>query len=441
MSAAPAAKAARVPPSTFSALLRRSKFASYDPKIGQIYATYDGSAARGDWGLKRPLALRRRDARLAIHNVDTIYQQTEWTSAYTDTEWVRKFNELGVVPRVANGTWAQKFPSEDKQWLHDSEFNGEERPKVNEDYLASFSPAPNTTAMSAKRFERYLRKVRRQRQDFQAFIKTKKDVIHDGTVDSLLSPTRPKELIYKAVYKESRDRHVQTFLAKEFAQNSASNNSDIVQSIPHPTGGLTYANASDYQSRYRSKPVPGRALHLVPKKDNTSSLHVNVAVGGWVGREIAVKNDLDFTLTDFGTLEGAPRKNERNGEGIYRPLQAMLHKPPEVVGRHPQRVEKSELSLQFVNWKGVEEVQRNPYTPGSREYVAHLNISKREARRGGGRATPAPMYRPIKTGTMLTVPKSAKPKVQAQQRSALIERLQNSIHAPSPSDEDLANSS
>lgn len=439
MSAARAAKATRVPPSTFAALLRRSKFSSYDPTIGQIYASYDGSAARGDWGLKRPLPIRRRDAKLAIHNVDTIYQQTEWTSAHTDTEFLRKFDELAVTPQVSVGRWAQKLPSSDKLWLHDSDLGGKERVLENQNYIASYAPTPNTLAMSPKRFERYLRKIRKQRQEFKPYIKerlAKEDSRADRTVKSLSinEPSPPaKELVYKAATSEARDPYILSFLAKSLAREAARETSTAIQPIPHPTGGLTYTNSSPYQNRYRSTPVPGRALHALQKRDNLPTFDVNVALAGWVGKDVSYKDDLEFSMTDFGTAEGDPRKSESDGEGMYRPTSVFLHSPPEVVGKSPERLEKTQLSMEVVNWIEADEHIQNPHKPGSREYVAHLN-----AWRNGGDYL-APQYRQAAMTTM--VPSAARPlrpKKEGEQ-SKLLALLKTTV-GKAPTDDDLAKS-
>ena len=49
-------------PGTFPELLRRSRFASFDPTIRQSYGTPPSRLHRGNWGLKRPIAQSKRSA-------------------------------------------------------------------------------------------------------------------------------------------------------------------------------------------------------------------------------------------------------------------------------------------------------------------------------------------------------------------------------------------
>lgn len=103
-------------PSTFATLLRRSKFASFDPQIGQVYATHGGYAHRGDFGLKRPLSLRRRDARITVKSIDSRHQQTEWRSAYLDAKFMQKQQETGcpvtlhdALDFAQDSSWSQSL--------------------------------------------------------------------------------------------------------------------------------------------------------------------------------------------------------------------------------------------------------------------------------------------------------------------------------------------
>ena len=88
-------------PSPFGALLRRSKFATYDPKIGQVYASYGGHAHRGDWGIKRPLAKQRRGFYAKISAIDTNYEHTDWKGAHKEVRMMKTMEELNSVPRIS----------------------------------------------------------------------------------------------------------------------------------------------------------------------------------------------------------------------------------------------------------------------------------------------------------------------------------------------------
>ncbi|KIK62861.1 hypothetical protein GYMLUDRAFT_260077 [Collybiopsis luxurians FD-317 M1] len=113
------------PASPFAALLRRSRFATFDPKIRQTYSTPPSHAARGSWGLKRPLALRRRNAFISLpapfeHRAQFI----EWTRAEDEVRFIRRFEEMQVRPRMTPKTpWSKTVGLKNStNWLIDSEF-------------------------------------------------------------------------------------------------------------------------------------------------------------------------------------------------------------------------------------------------------------------------------------------------------------------------------
>ncbi|KAI5117306.1 hypothetical protein M0805_005535 [Coniferiporia weirii] len=397
--AAPAVKAAKVPPSPFSALLRRSKFASYDNKIGQVYTTYGGSAARGDWGLKRPLAVRNRDAHLSIYSVDTLYQQTVWVNTHDDAVFVRKFEEMDVTPRIDPlGDWAPRFGVQDTNWLHDSDFadkpdNPADDPRV--DYLKRTRPLPNTNTMSDRRFERYLRKVRRLSPEFGPFLMTEERKKQGGAVASL-NPSPVRQPLYaEAKFELSREH--QSFLTNKFEGEITSKDSKIIRPLPHPAAGLVYTPTTDLRTALMSKPLPGRVLNECSSKTNNrnaTAFSVRVAVGGWVGRTSVSKKHDSFSMTDFGT-ESEPRKDVEAGEGMYKPTYCAIVSPPQVVGRFPQRVDSAAFKMDFTNWDRASDVRLNPHKPGTREYVAHQELDHTRRFMGstfGSSPLPPPSY-------------------------------------------------
>ncbi|KAJ7286440.1 hypothetical protein C8J57DRAFT_663941 [Mycena rebaudengoi] len=50
------------PASLFAQLLRNSRFAAYDPQIRRTYYSPKQFAQRGYWGLKRPIAQRKKNS-------------------------------------------------------------------------------------------------------------------------------------------------------------------------------------------------------------------------------------------------------------------------------------------------------------------------------------------------------------------------------------------
>ncbi|KAF5388938.1 hypothetical protein D9757_005114 [Collybiopsis confluens] len=113
------------PASSFAALLRRSRFATFDPKIRQTYSTPPSHAARGSWGLKRPLALRRRNAFISLSApFEDRAQFIEWDKAEDEVRFIRRFEEMQVRPRMVHRTpWSRTVGLKNStNWLIDSEF-------------------------------------------------------------------------------------------------------------------------------------------------------------------------------------------------------------------------------------------------------------------------------------------------------------------------------
>ncbi|KAL5490024.1 hypothetical protein ACEPAI_4857 [Sanghuangporus weigelae] len=387
-------KVPRIPPSNFAVLLRRSKFASYDPQIGQIYTTYDGSAHRGDWGLKRPLSVRRRDGRLVISSVDTLYQQTEWTSAYSDANAVRKFGEIGVTPQIdPKGHWIRRFKMDNTSsqpedsttsttrkinWMHDSDYAREEPDGVKLD-IQMYSPVPNPDAMKPKRFERYLRRLRRLVPEFQEYVERKKEIEREKAKEEEEEKEKKKTVDppFHHLALSSRRYH-EEFLGAKFVE-SCKESPNFIHSMPHPTGGLTYNNMNELQSAISAKPIPGRRLYLERDTTNTLRAKMNVALGGWVGGEhMTLKGgekgkECTVPLTDVGKKEGEPRRDPDAGKDVFRPLsmKCFLQNAPTVVGKYPQRIQDTALRMQVVSWSNADKARSNPYKPGTVEYVKH----------------------------------------------------------------------
>ncbi|KAE9398968.1 hypothetical protein BT96DRAFT_711825 [Gymnopus androsaceus JB14] len=223
MAAATASVTVHPPSSPFASLLRRSRFATFDPQIRQTYYTPPEHASRGSWGLKRPLALRRRNAFISLPApFEDRAQFIEWNRAEDEVRFIRRFEEMQVRPLIKPKTpWAKTLGSKNSsQWLIDSEFcyrsegpeaeevgAGSNATLVQEEAqraqrarletqrnasistgLESFGKAgqgnyghrrslkahnqisPNIDAMLPKEFERYVRRLRQLRPKFKDFL-------------------------------------------------------------------------------------------------------------------------------------------------------------------------------------------------------------------------------------------------------------------------------
>ncbi|KAK7693912.1 hypothetical protein QCA50_003486 [Cerrena zonata] len=266
------------PASPFAALLRRSKFAQYDPHIGQVYATYGGDANRGHWGLKRPLALRKRHAHITVKSVDSPEQQTEWKHAEQQSRWIKMYDEVGLPPKARpEKSWYHKLGSDaDWRWTVDSEFatrdtttppsgkleersHGVRLPEgvdpvrakeaIENGIFADKMPTPNINAMSEKEFETYLKKLRKLRPQFREYLKTR----------DAAQATKGQ----CADYKKYTDR-----------------NSRVIEEQPHKFAGLAYSHHNELQSRFYAPPRPGRMLiksSATMRNSNSEDMKVSFA--------------------------------------------------------------------------------------------------------------------------------------------------------------------
>ncbi|RXW22809.1 hypothetical protein EST38_g3056 [Candolleomyces aberdarensis] len=123
--------------SPFAELLRRSRFASFDPEIKQTYSAPPAFAHRGNWGLKRPISQRRRNAFITLKSYEEHAQYIEWNNAEDQVRFIKRFEELNVTPQIASNDpraptsveqksmlWNKNLgPVASSLWLTDSEFD------------------------------------------------------------------------------------------------------------------------------------------------------------------------------------------------------------------------------------------------------------------------------------------------------------------------------
>ncbi|KAH6918243.1 hypothetical protein BKA70DRAFT_1246657 [Coprinopsis sp. MPI-PUGE-AT-0042] len=116
------------PASPFAELLRRSRFASYDPEIKQTYSAPPAYAQRGNWGLKRPISQRNKDAHITLRSYEDHAQYIEWNNAGAEVRFVKQFEELNIAPTNTTESIQKPFfdnlgPIQNSIWMTDSEFD------------------------------------------------------------------------------------------------------------------------------------------------------------------------------------------------------------------------------------------------------------------------------------------------------------------------------
>lgn len=387
---------ASLPPGSFGAILKRSKFASYDRSIAQVYTSHGGAAFRGDWGLKRPLPLRARGQRATVGAVDTSAQQTEWDHAVRAARWVRMFNELGMPTKVIPGdgptSWhahlgtnvAHRYtPDSDavhkgsapaNTFLSHEDYTAavaarkaenDRRRAANEELLPEMHPpsrmhapihaVPQVETMTERAWLKYERQLRRSRPEFLEYLAQQdKNAYHDSYSDS---------------------NAVRDFLGHHARNNfkSPSEGARIASQLapqPHPTAGLRYSQQNTLQAYFTGHAVPGRILASNDKPNvKEGQRQNNVSIAGQV---VPMQRKHSQGLQAVSQTSDAPIT-----EGLFRPFDsARVVSAPKVVG-HPSKrtgLELVQVGYEVHAWNEGDRVRENPHVPGSAAWIAHRQI-------------------------------------------------------------------
>ncbi|KZT70070.1 hypothetical protein DAEQUDRAFT_764830 [Daedalea quercina L-15889] len=390
-------------PSQFAALLRQSRFASFDPAIGQVYASYGGHAHRGNWGLKRPLPLRRRKGNVTVQAIDSFAQQTEWKSGESQSRWIQMWEEVGLQPKVGDGPWRERLgPTGEFRWDIDSEFGlttrddkkktaakssrdagllrlsseNEEREATDKgNSIEEMSEAiPNIYSMKDKEFEYYLQKVREMRPAFLDYLrekaKKKKKKNEPWTSDEHDSLWGYREMLDFNEWKSF-------FMSRAFKDYS-SHDSRIIEQQPQLYGGLVYARQSVLQSKLLAEPQPGRILERLSGQGGGASNGDYIAsfagMTPYLNKHLT-QNKSALNWQSLGASTDAP--DAMRGTTALRMAHASFIAPPSTVNPKPRGLESVTMDMEVYVPPEVEHGKENPYPPGSREYVGYQKITPR----------------------------------------------------------------
>ncbi|KAG5644243.1 hypothetical protein DXG03_008838 [Asterophora parasitica] len=398
------------PASPFAELLRRSKFASYDPAIRQTYSAAPAHAHRGDWGLKRPIALRRKNAFISLTSFEHPAHFTEWNHAENQVRFIRRVEEMGTRPETAVGTpWYKSLGKARTELLLDSDFcpgesgqlklrreetieeaNTEEvdaKPTtVNLNLLGNKGPGAygsqraelpiekkkrkkwdpmavyvtaNVDAMSKREFARYLAHLRTLHPAFQA---------HIDSEDSI----REKSL-YRLAQNADNGYH-RKFMMDHMTGEYQNLLGGRLEPQPHPNAALTYARRTALESRLWTKPQPGIVLNTHTDRTGSAEKKYVAAFGG-LGALLRHNNASGkVPLLDVSSEEGVDqaRVDESIADMRVVPRHGLkLQVPPKVVGSKPQGLKAvSILAEVMTEVKGTQFSQDNPHPLGSAQYVA-----------------------------------------------------------------------
>jgi hypothetical protein len=324
--------------SSFAALLKQSKFASYSPAIAQAYVTHGGHAARGDWGVKRPLSVRKRNRALLIQSMDSREQQTEFRSAEPEAKMIQRWEETGVDVTPAN-------KGGDMAWVHQYDAN---RPigdvGIDSEYCtfttekdvsagpASGLPAlgvktppsieatPNFYTMNKKDFARYLERVRKMRPAFRRYIQEIQARLQKGEDEVNELPH-----LFRIRHENRFDDFAHGFLNEMAHELHGSSESQALEPYPHRNGGLFYPSSNTFQTSLLYPSMPARYTSKVPAGGHL----VNVA---GIVATVKFGNNEDYTTLDW-SRQGDTRTESRfdNEHPQVRFLTAQLIKPPQTV--------------------------------------------------------------------------------------------------------------
>ncbi|KAF8077618.1 hypothetical protein FPV67DRAFT_1462391 [Lyophyllum atratum] len=397
------------PASPFAELLRRSKFATYDPAIRQTFSAAPANAHRGDWGLKRPIALRRKKRHPAHF--------TEWNHAENQVRFIRRIEEMGVRPEVVQGTpWQKSLGKAQTDLLLDSDFcpgesseiqvkkkkkEEEELPQptavdfsslgnkgrgsygvhreetktkeVEEKEKAEVYVTANIDAMSTREFERYLRKLRSLRPQFQEHIRQQTE--QDFSNKSLYALAQDSETGFH--------RH---FMMQHMSTEYKDLDARKIEPQPHPNAALTYARPTPLESVLWTKAKPGIILNKHAER-TTHGKHQPkyVASFGGLGALIQQTNlgTDKVPLLDIETDEGVRQDHVEQSFADMRliPRRGLqLQMPPKVVGTKPQGLKGVKILAEVTTQSTESTLRRDNWHPlGSQAYVAAESFGKKSA--------------------------------------------------------------
>ncbi|KAI0056279.1 hypothetical protein BV25DRAFT_1634423 [Artomyces pyxidatus] len=365
------------PPTPFASLLRRSKFASYDPQIAQVYTTSSANAHRGNWGVKRPLALRKPGRFIAIQAVDSREQQTEWRHGQQEALFVERWPELGVRT-LDRGSWEKHVGVSNRaRWMLDSEFLVDQKAAEREaEAFAAFEeerttqtkgykaapprkkptevwdgvPVRRVSAMTQREYARYMDDLRAQRPAFQEFLVEQTAIsLEKQLAGKRQHPIRPTP--YEEVPLSSAKEVRNLFL------KGAAHRPPLAQQ-PHRTAGLQYASESPLTQFFTSRPQPGR--FLTEKAVRYRPLGVSGVIMG---------SGSASNITD-------PPPNP-----MFRPTFAHLIKAPRTVGKNESHgLEAVVIEARAFESSQLSMTRRNPHRPGSREWIEASGPTKKKER-------------------------------------------------------------
>lgn len=455
------------PASPFAALLRRSKFAAHDPGIKQVYTAYGGDAYRGNFGLKRPVPLRKRQPFITVDAVDSRQSQTVWKNAVQPARFIQMWDEVSIPLKSApSSAWHVRLGySENLTWKADSEFGGNkyeppsppqaeaakgaegeaevvraeaelglgeksveagdsEAQSAMEQMAALEKTAEevgldtpivdtdNVHAMSDGEFQTYLTKLRELRPKFKRFVEVG---------EAILNPHHPRSL-----YQFSQTSHnlYRLFLSAQAHFKYNSPDSLLIQQQPHLNAGLTYPAMSKLQNMFYRKPMPGRIVNRRPTPDRRVAFNT-VSFAGLVAQSTSSIDD--HIGIDWANMARTGERDPSQGVSAFRIHSAGVYAGPTIVGekRNPSAMKGASMYAMLQDKDEPEFHVGNPHRPGTVDYIKHQE---------GADATPSHMIPHRRYNTPPTTTKVDKEQSQGHGEKVIqtLDALTGLLGTPSP---------
>ncbi|GAA5980844.1 hypothetical protein JCM5350_003728 [Sporobolomyces pararoseus] len=256
--------------SSYSALLRRSKLASYNPQIDQVYTTTSPHLARQNFGLKRPLpaATTKTSPFVRISQLDSREGRTVFRKATRETSYVKRWSEVGVglqseaFSNLGGKKW--ETPQVQSRFVDESLAAATSKGgSIKQPGDAGEVPTrtPNFLAMNQNEFESYLDQLEGRREEFRQFV---------AEEQAKLSPNVSVEDFDLYAHAQSNPNDLVRLVERFLRLHSSSSSSSTPLPQIHPTLALQYATPTPLESAL-APPIPGRLLGPSPTNNYTRS--------------------------------------------------------------------------------------------------------------------------------------------------------------------------
>ncbi|KAL1672495.1 hypothetical protein EV122DRAFT_224567, partial [Schizophyllum commune] len=410
--------------SPFSELLRRSRFASFDPYVRQTYVAPQSYAQRGNYGLKRSINLTQKNSAISLKSFDERASYTNWTPAESNARFIRQFDELHVNPRPApSKPWANYIGTQNQlHWLIDSESSPGEGltygPPPQPDTLgkggrygasraepvehAAIS-VPNLTAMKPRQFRTFVKRLRDARPEFREYMNQLADAPRERYERLQKKRDEGEKLTNSEIdfldrYRDASQQpllglaqnpaldHRARFLGERTRAEFEDQSKHKIEQQPHRVAGLNYAHPTPLETLAYTRPRPGFILQPQSSKQGSNAAEGLAAnyIAGFAGmtaqlrstnapgKQPLLRQASRYDRTLQPVLDRAQLAQSMSLMRII-PGAVRLSRPPRVVGKTTQDIEQG-VDLQAVVTANVDPAREfrvgNSNTPGSPAYVA-----------------------------------------------------------------------